>query len=124
MRAVVVFFVRVLRHVVVWTSDLSKRLSSHVGGTRIRGRLLSVHMLTKTDLSSDELDAFRKSRNPTTVIAVNGEVQTTEKCTKDESCSEVACARRPMFSCCLHRARFVCISHDSTTSNECHCKTA
>ena len=35
-----------------------------------------MHMLSKKDLSSAELDTLRKSRNPTTVIAACGEVQT------------------------------------------------
>ena len=41
----------------------------------------SMHMLSKKDLSSDELElgTLRKSRNPTTVIAVNGEEQTSEE---------------------------------------------
>ena len=38
----------------------------------------SVHMLSKKDLSSDELATLRRSRNPTTVMTANGEVQTNE----------------------------------------------
>ena len=37
------------------------------------------HMLSKKDLSSGELATLRKSRNPTPVITVNGEVQMNEK---------------------------------------------
>ena len=40
-----------------------------------------MHMLSRTDLSSAELDTVRKSRNPTTVITANGEVQTNEEAT-------------------------------------------
>ena len=39
----------------------------------------SMHMLSKKDLSSDEMDTLRRSRNPTTVVTANGEVQTNEK---------------------------------------------
>ena len=39
----------------------------------------SVHMLSKKDLSSAELEILQKSRNPTTVITANGEVQTREE---------------------------------------------
>ena len=40
----------------------------------------SVHMLSKKDLRSDEMDTFRRSRNPTTVVTANGgEVQTNEE---------------------------------------------
>ena len=39
----------------------------------------SMHMLNKKDLSSDELDTLRKSRNPTTISTANGEVQTNEE---------------------------------------------
>ena len=38
-----------------------------------------MHMLSKKELSSDELDTLRKSRNPTTVITANGEVQANEE---------------------------------------------
>ena len=36
-------------------------------------------MLSKKDLSSDEMDTLRRSRNPTTVVTANGEVQTNEE---------------------------------------------
>ena len=39
----------------------------------------SVHMLSKKDLSSNEIDTLRSSRNPTTVVTANGEVQTNEE---------------------------------------------
>ena len=38
-----------------------------------------MHMLSKKDLSSDELDTLRRSRNPTLVVTANGEVQTNEE---------------------------------------------
>ena len=39
----------------------------------------SMHMLSKKDLSSDEMGTLRRSRNPTTVVTANGEVQTNEE---------------------------------------------
>ena len=36
-------------------------------------------MLSKKDLSSNEIDTLRRSRNPTTVVTANGEVQTNEE---------------------------------------------
>ena len=41
----------------------------------------SVHMLKRKDLNSAELDTVRTSRNPTTVITANGEVQKNEEAT-------------------------------------------
>ena len=38
-----------------------------------------MHMLSKKDLSSDELDTLRRSRNTTTVVTANGKVQTNEE---------------------------------------------
>ena len=39
----------------------------------------SMHMLSIKDLSSDELETLRRSRNPTTVVTTTGEVQTSEE---------------------------------------------
>ena len=39
----------------------------------------SMHMLSKKDLSADEMDTLRRSRTPTTVGTANGEVQTIEE---------------------------------------------
>ena len=39
----------------------------------------SMHMLSKKDLSSDELDTLKRSRNPTTLVTASGEVQTNEE---------------------------------------------
>ena len=39
----------------------------------------SMHMLSKKDLSSGEMDTLRRSRNPTTVVTANVEVQTNEE---------------------------------------------
>ena len=39
----------------------------------------SMHMLSKKDLSSDELDTLRRSGNPTTLVTAHGEVQTNEE---------------------------------------------
>ena len=38
-----------------------------------------MHMLSKKNLSSDELDTLRRSRTPATVVTANGEVQTNEE---------------------------------------------
>ena len=38
-----------------------------------------MHMLSKKDLSSDEMDTSRRSRIPTTGVPANGEVQTSEE---------------------------------------------
>ena len=39
----------------------------------------SIHMLSKKDLRSDEMDTSRRSRIPATVVRPNGEVQTSEE---------------------------------------------
>ena len=39
----------------------------------------SMHMPSKKDLSSEELETLRRSRNPTTVVMANGEVQTNDE---------------------------------------------
>ena len=41
----------------------------------------SMHMVSKKDLNSAELETMRTSRSPTTVMTVNGEVQTREEAT-------------------------------------------
>ena len=38
-----------------------------------------MHMISKKDLNSDEMDTLTKSCSPTTVITANGEVQTHEE---------------------------------------------
>ena len=38
-----------------------------------------MHMLSKKDLSPDEMDTSRRSRNPSTVMTANGDVQTNEE---------------------------------------------
>ena len=38
-----------------------------------------MHMLSKKVLSSDETETLRRSRNPTTLVTANGEVQTNEE---------------------------------------------
>ena len=40
-----------------------------------------MHMISKKDLSSAELETVTTSRSPTTVITANGEVQTHEEAT-------------------------------------------
>ena len=41
----------------------------------------SMHMVCKKDVNSAELETMRISRNPTTVMTANGEVQTREEAT-------------------------------------------
>ena len=41
----------------------------------------SMHMISKKDLNSDEMDTLTTSRSPTTVMTANGEVQTHEEAT-------------------------------------------
>ena len=41
----------------------------------------SMHMLSKKDLNSAELETVRVSKSPTTVVTANGEVQTQEEAT-------------------------------------------
>ena len=43
----------------------------------------SMHMISKKDLNSAELETVTTSKNPTTVITANGEVQTNEEATVD-----------------------------------------
>ena len=38
-----------------------------------------MHILSKKDLNSHEMDTLRRSRTPTTVVTANGEVQTNEE---------------------------------------------
>ena len=40
-----------------------------------------MHMVSKKDLNSAELETMRVSKNPTTVMTANGEVQTREEAT-------------------------------------------
>ena len=40
-----------------------------------------MHMISKKDLNSVEMDTLTKSRSPTTVVTANGEVQTNEEAT-------------------------------------------
>ena len=42
----------------------------------------SMHMVSKKDLNSTELETMRTSRSPTTVMTANGEVQTREEATE------------------------------------------
>ena len=40
-----------------------------------------MHMISKKDLNSDEMDTLTTSRSPTTIITANGEMQTHEEAT-------------------------------------------
>ena len=58
-----------------------------------------MHMLSRKDLNSAELETVRVSESPTTVVAANGEVQT-----KEEATVYVKDLHRP-FSHSEHSAR-------------------
>ena len=52
----------------------------------------SMHILSKKDLSSDEMETLQRSRTPTTVVTANGEVQTRKhKCTFTTSICSSQC---------------------------------
>ena len=51
-----------------------------------------MHMLSKKDSSSDELDTLRRSRNPTVVLTGNGEVHTSVR-SRSESIRDSAITR-------------------------------
>ena len=57
----------------------------------------SVHMLSKKDLSSDEMDTLRRSRNPATVVTANGRSakkrRGTNVCSRSRSVRHSAIAR-------------------------------
>ena len=44
----------------------------------------SMHMVSKNDRNSAELETMRTSRRPTTVMTANGEVQTREEATEND----------------------------------------
>ena len=48
-----------------------------------------MHMISKKDLNSAELETVTTSRSPTTVITANGEVQTNEEATV---CRRIGCS--------------------------------
>ena len=58
------------------TKELEERESTVDSGA-------SVHMVSKRDLNSVELETMRTSRSPTTVMSANGEVQIIEEATAD-----------------------------------------
>ena len=60
---------------------------------------VSMHMLSKRDLSSEELDTLPRSRNTTVVVTAKGEVQTNEggsarTCSRSKSFRDCAITRR------------------------------
>ena len=63
-----------------------------------------MHMLSKKDLSSRELDTLKRSRSPLTVVTANGEVQTNEEAqvyVHDLFSSLCSCSRTLLPSCPL-----------------------
>ena len=53
-------------------------VNKRVGGEFVADSGASVHMVSKKDTNSSELETMRTSRSPTTVMTANGEVQTRE----------------------------------------------
>ena len=52
---------------------------AHILKSSQEEREFVVDMLSKKDLSSEELETLRRSRTPTVVVTANGEVQTNEE---------------------------------------------
>ena len=50
-----------------------------------------MHMVSKKDLNSAELETMRTSRSPTTVMTANGEVQTREEATENVKQLDLFC---------------------------------
>ena len=63
----------------VWV--LPAASTKRTGGKRVVDSEASMHMVSKKDLKSVELETLRTSRSPTTVMTANGEVQTREEAT-------------------------------------------
>ena len=57
--------------------------NKRAGRKRVCGRFMSLcmHMVSKEDLNSAELETMRTSRSPTTVMTANGEVQIRQEAT-------------------------------------------
>ena len=56
-------------------------VNKRAGGKRVVDSGASMHMVSKKDFNSAELETMRTSRSPTTVMTANGEVQTREEAT-------------------------------------------
>ena len=57
----------------------------------------SMHMVSKKDLNSAELETMRTSKSPTTVMTANGEVQTREEATVHVKRLDFVCQKLPQF---------------------------
>ena len=57
-----------------------------------------MHMLRKKDLSSDEMETLRRSRNTTVVVTANGEVQTNEEAQVYRVLRPIGCCRFELVS--------------------------
>ena len=64
----------------VWSLPAPSSMTPEEGELVVDSRA-SMHMLSRKDLNSAELHTVRVSRNPTTLITANGEVQTNEEAT-------------------------------------------
>ena len=62
----------------------------------------SMHMVSKRDLNSAELVTMRTSRNPTTVMTANGEVQTREETIRPVVRNHLVCRRAPQVHLHVH----------------------
>ena len=60
-------------------------VNKRAGGEFVVDSGVSMHMVSKRDLDSAELETVRISRSPTTVMTANGEVQTREEVTENVS---------------------------------------
>ena len=65
--------------------DYAGRIHHKTGGKKVCGidSGASMHMVSKRDLNSAELETIRISKNPTTVMTGNGEVQTRGEATEN-----------------------------------------
>ena len=65
----------------------------------------SVHMLSKKDLSSDEMDTLRRSRNPATVVTANGRSAKKKK-TRRHKCMFTISICSSQCNCSMKRRQF------------------
>ena len=61
-----------LRFILLWKkSSTGAHLQNPEDGMFVVDSEASMHMLSKKDLSSDEMDSLRRSKKPTTVVTAN-----------------------------------------------------
>ena len=86
-----------------------------------------MHMLSRKDLHSAELDTVKESRKPTTVITANREVQTKEEATvyvndRDLFVTQQILEDTPQSYRLENSAKITHISHESSSSQKPHIK--